>query len=73
MINSNGGSFTLNKGTIKNSYLGVDSLNKLEVTSKNSNVKRNDYIKWDELFMGIAILASKRSKDPSTQVGVCLR
>jgi dCMP deaminase len=35
-------------------------------------VKRDDYISWDEYFMGIAILSSKRSKDPSTQVGACI-
>ena len=35
-------------------------------------MKRNDYISWDEYFMGIAILASKRSKDPNTQVGACI-
>ena len=35
-------------------------------------MKRNDYISWDEYFMGIAILAAKRSKDPSTQVGACI-
>ena len=34
--------------------------------------KRNDYISWDEYFMGVALLASQRSKDPSTQVGACL-
>ena len=31
--------------------------------------KRTDYITWDEYFMGVAMLAAKRSKDPSTQVG----
>ncbi len=35
-------------------------------------MKRNDYISWDELFMGIAELASKRSKDPSTRHGSCI-
>ena len=35
-------------------------------------MKRLDYISWDEYFMGIAILAAKRSKDPSTQVGACI-
>ncbi|MCQ2441304.1 MAG: dCMP deaminase family protein [Clostridia bacterium] len=35
-------------------------------------MKRTDYISWDEYFMGIAILSSKRSKDPSTQVGACI-
>ena len=35
-------------------------------------MKRTDYINWDEYFMGIAMLAAKRSKDPSTQVGACI-
>lgn len=35
-------------------------------------VKRQDYLKWDEYFMGIAILSSKRSKDPNTAVGSCI-
>ena len=35
-------------------------------------MKRQDYISWDEYFMGIAVLSSKRSKDPSTQVGACI-
>lgn len=34
--------------------------------------KRKDYITWDEYFMGVASLSSKRSKDPSTQVGACV-
>ena len=29
-------------------------------------MKREDYISWDTYFMGVAMLASKRSKDPST-------
>ena len=35
-------------------------------------MKRADYISWDEYFMGVAVLASKRSKDPNTQVGACI-
>jgi dCMP deaminase len=35
-------------------------------------MKRTDYISWEEYFMGIAILSSKRSKDPNTQVGACI-
>ena len=35
-------------------------------------MKRSDYISWDEYFMGIAMLAAKRSKDPNTQVGACI-
>lgn len=34
--------------------------------------KRQDYITWDEYFMGVALLSAKRSKDPSTQVGACI-
>lgn len=34
--------------------------------------KREDYLSWDEYFMGIAILSSYRSKDPNTQVGACI-
>lgn len=35
-------------------------------------MKREDYLSWDEYFMGIAILSAMRSKDPSTQVGACI-
>ena len=35
-------------------------------------MKREDYISWDQYFMGIAMLSAKRSKDPSTQVGACI-
>lgn len=34
--------------------------------------KRQNYISWDEYFMGIAQLAAMRSKDPNTQVGCCI-
>ncbi len=35
-------------------------------------MKRNDYISWDDYFMGIAVLSSMRSKDPNTRVGTCI-
>ena len=35
-------------------------------------MKRADYISWDEYFMGVAMLAARRSKDPNTQVGCCI-
>ncbi len=35
-------------------------------------MKRADYISWDEYFMGVALLAALRSKDPNTQVGACI-
>ena len=34
--------------------------------------KRQDYISWDEYFMGVAKLAGLRSKDPNSQVGSCI-
>ena len=34
--------------------------------------KRKDYIGWDGYFMGVAMLAAQRSKDPNTQVGACI-
>ena len=36
------------------------------------NTKREDYISWDEYFMGVAHLSGMRSKDPNTQVGACI-
>lgn len=37
-----------------------------------NNKQRKEYLSWDEFFMGVAILASERSKDPNTQVGACI-
>ena len=34
--------------------------------------KRDDYISWDEYFMGISLLSAQRSKDPNTRVGACI-
>ncbi len=35
-------------------------------------MKRQDYINWDQYFMGVAELSALRSKDPNTQVGCCI-
>lgn len=34
--------------------------------------KRSDVINWADWHMGIAMLNSKRSKDPRRQVGACI-
>lgn len=34
--------------------------------------KRNDYISWDDYFMGVSMLSAMRSKDPNSQVGACI-
>ncbi len=36
------------------------------------DMKRSDYLSWDQYFMGIAIMSAQRSKDPNTQVGACI-
>jgi len=35
-------------------------------------MKKQDYLKWDAYFMGIALLSAERSKDPHTSVGACM-
>ena len=35
-------------------------------------MKKEDYLSWDEYFMGVAILSGMRSKDPNSQVGSCI-
>ena len=40
-----------------------------DICENDINEKRANYLKWDEYFMFSAKLASKRSKDPSRQVG----
>lgn len=34
--------------------------------------ERTDVMTWQDYFMNLAILTSRRSKDPSTQVGACI-
>lgn len=36
------------------------------------STKREDYISWDEYFMGVAYMSAQRSKDPNSQVGCCI-
>ena len=35
-------------------------------------MKRQDYLSWEEYFMGLALLSAERSKDPNSQVGACI-
>ena len=42
------------------------------VESEMKELKRTDYITWDQYFMGIANMSAYRSKDPNTQVGACI-
>lgn len=76
---SHGDMIDLNRENIKDFdirefYVQILADLKNQVIDKEDkdNMKRKDYISWDEYFMGVAILASKRSKDPNTQVGACI-
>lgn len=61
-----------NEGTLDELFVQIDAaLRDIDAKSKNVS-KREDYISWDEYFMGVSILSGKRSKDPSTQVGACI-
>lgn len=33
---------------------------------------KNNYLNWEEYFMGLALLSSLRSKDPNSKVGACI-
>jgi dCMP deaminase len=61
-----------NNGPLAELFNQIDeALDDLKSKSKNVS-KRQDYISWDEYFMGVSLLSGKRSKDPSTQVGACI-
>lgn len=47
-------------------------VNKKNFGYDNKEMKRKNYICWDDYFMGIALLSAQRSKDPNTQVGACI-
>ena len=46
--------------------------NQATSNGQSKNVKRDDYLVWEDYFMSVALLSAKRSKDPSTQVGACI-
>ena len=61
----------------------IDDISYSELKTVNSNIHNlneqkyldeciNNNISWDDYFMGVAILSSYRSKDPSTKVGACI-
>lgn len=42
------------------------------LTLRATNCIRKNYMVSEDFFMSVAYLASKRSKDPMTQVGACI-
>lgn len=61
-----------NNGSLEDLHAQLDKVI-MEINSNNTTTAgRDDYISWDEYFMGVSILSGMRSKDPSTQVGACI-
>lgn len=65
-----------NNGSIENLNEKVlkvlNEIKEKKIFVNNTYLGRTDYLPWDEYFMGVSILSSMRSKDPSTQVGACI-
>jgi dCMP deaminase len=61
-----------NNGTVEEFHGELEKALSLIRSKSNGSVGRKDYISWDDYFMGVAVLSSMRSKDPSTQVGACI-
>lgn len=40
--------------------------------AQNQSQKREVYLKWEDYFMSVALVAGQRSKDPKSQVGACI-
>ena len=50
----------------------VESTHDDKIAARRTTMDVKATINWDELFMGVAALASMRSKDPSTKHGACV-
>lgn len=63
-----------NKTMITESHrsLLIKEANYDPINKTNNELKRTDYLSWDDYFMSVASLSAYRSKDPSTQVGACI-
>ncbi|CRK96813.1 CLUMA_CG009948, isoform B [Clunio marinus] len=55
-----------------NEVMKISEVKISEENPEKCSGKREDYLDWEEYFMGIAFLAAQRSKDPVTQVGACI-
>ena len=42
------------------------------VTKVHFQSKRQGYLSWDDYFLAVALLSSKRSKDPKSPSGACI-
>ncbi len=63
----------ITNGSLEELEKDVEQISERFFQKKEQKItKRKDYISWDDYFMGVALLSSRRSKDPSTQVGACI-
>ncbi|VDD75782.1 unnamed protein product [Mesocestoides corti] len=52
--------------------VSLDSVERMRNFTAQCLIKRSNFLHWDEYFMSLAFLSAMRSKDPVTQVGVCI-
>jgi len=43
-----------------------------DIDDPTNTKKRQNYLAWDDYFMGVSFLSAQRSKDPDIQVGACI-
>ena len=43
-----------------------------DIDAPANTKKRQNYLDWDDYFMGVAFLSAQRSKDPEIQLGACI-
>jgi hypothetical protein len=61
---------SLSKQEIKNLLWKEAAYN--ATAEETAQLKRHDYISWDESFMAVAALSAHRSKDPVSPSGACI-
>ena len=43
-----------------------------DIDNPTNTKKRQNYLAWDDYFMGVSFLSAQRSKDPDIQLGACI-
>jgi len=43
-----------------------------DIDAPSNTKKRQNYLDWDDYFMGVSFLSAQRSKDPEIQLGACI-
>ncbi|MCA9478091.1 MAG: AAA family ATPase [Nanoarchaeota archaeon] len=61
-----------NNESFEHLYGQVEEILQVIQKKEKESKKRENYLSWDDYFMGVALLSAQRSKDPNTQVGACI-